>query len=180
MRRLHRSVHVLAAALDHLGNRLAGRRVLNLAAASAFAFRPGSVNPELVIFRCRHPDLLTQKGRKNPALTCKIFAIYRALIMLMYRVTHSRYGTHTLPRESPQSAPGVRQNLILSKLSIPLVAQPSLPSRSLALQASGTTGTDPNHAATSPCTFGSSECCIHKYSHCGCFAAVPSIVESAQ
>ena len=32
---------------------------------------------------------------------------------------------------------------------------------SLALQAAGTTGTEPNQAATSPCTLGASECSIH-------------------
>ena len=52
------------------------------------------------------------------------------------------------------SASGVRQNLILSKFSMPLVLQPSAPSSSLFSQAAGTAGTEPNHAATSPCTFG--------------------------
>ncbi len=61
----------------------------------------------------------------------------------------------------PQSAVGVFQKAILSKFSIPLVAQPVSVSSSLPVQAAGTAGTDPNQAARSPWSLGSSECSNH-------------------
>ena len=48
------------------------------------------------------------------------------------------------------AATGVRQKWILSKFSKPLIAQPSSVSSSLPVQAAGTDGTEPNHAARSP------------------------------
>src|SRR5678816_2526285 len=77
-------------------------------------------------------------------------------------------------------ASGVRQNLILSKLSMPLVLQPSAPSSSLPVHAAGTTGTEPNHAATSPCTFGLIDHSSHLYAQFGCLAVACIIVVSAQ
>src|SRR4029450_3872973 len=76
-------------------------------------------------------------------------------------------------------ASGVRQNLILSKLSMPLVLQPSAPSSSLPLHAAGTTGTEPNHAATSPCTFGLIAHSSHLEAPFGCLPRAASIVVSA-
>src|SRR4029453_9911603 len=73
---------------------------------------------------------------------------------------------------------GVRQNLILSKLSMPLVLQPSARSSSLPLPPAGTTGTEPNHAATSPCTFGLIDHSSHLYAQFGCLALAGSIVGS--
>ena len=69
------------------------------------------------------------------------------------RVTQRLYGTQPSTCDA-HLASGVRQNLILSKFSMPLVLQPSAPNNSLPSQAFGTTGFEPNHAATSPCTFG--------------------------
>src|SRR4051812_19410350 len=75
---------------------------------------------------------------------------------------------------------GVRQNLILSKFSKPLVLQPSAPSSSFPSQAFGTVGFEPNHAATSPCTFGEMDHSSHLYAQFGCFAPAASMVVSAQ
>src|SRR4030095_5186266 len=77
-------------------------------------------------------------------------------------------------------ASGVRQNLILSKLSMPLVLQPSAPSSSFLSHAAGTTGTEPNHAATSPCTFALIDHSSHLYAQFGCLALACIIVVSAQ
>src|SRR4026207_1220015 len=63
---------------------------------------------------------------------------------------------------------------------LPLVSHPLSPSSALALQASGTTGTEPNQAARSPCTFLLIECSIHMYAQFGCGASACIMVVSAQ
>src|SRR5262245_1772170 len=63
---------------------------------------------------------------------------------------------------------------------IPLVLQPSSVRSLLPLQAAGTAGTEPNHAARSPCSFGLTECSIHMYAQLGCGAFTCNIVVSAQ
>src|SRR5438067_2270240 len=83
------------------------------------------------------------------------------------------------PAVLPQSAVGVFQNAILSKLSDPLSLQPVGPSSALPVQADSTTGTEPNHAARSPCSFTSSECSIHLYAQLGCGASMCIMVVSA-
>src|ERR1700687_4507583 len=80
----------------------------------------------------------------------------------------------------PQSATGVRQKETLSKWPTPLVAQPVSVSSGLPLQASGTTGTEPNQAARSPCSFVSRECSIHLYAQLGCAALLCITVVSPQ
>src|SRR6187551_1773463 len=74
---------------------------------------------------------------------------------------------------------GVRQKWIFSKFSMPLVLQPSAPSSAWFSHAPGTAGTEPNHAATSPCTFGVSCQSSHLYAQFGCFALACIIVVSA-
>src|SRR3990172_11256984 len=77
-------------------------------------------------------------------------------------------------------AVGVRQNQIFSKLSKPLVAQPSSVNNALPLRAAGPEGTEPNQDARSPCSFGFSECSSHLYAQFGCSASACIIVVSAQ
>src|SRR5262245_54528924 len=66
-----------------------------------------------------------------------------------------------------------------SKLSNPLVLQPSGPRSALPSHAAGTAGTEPNQEARSPCTLALSDHSIHRYAQFGCFASVASIVVSA-
>src|SRR5262245_59540766 len=63
---------------------------------------------------------------------------------------------------------------------MPLVLHPSAPNKSLPSQAFGTTGFEPNHAATSPCTFGEIDHSSHLYAQFGWRAPVASMVVSAQ
>src|SRR3954451_13815912 len=63
---------------------------------------------------------------------------------------------------------------------MPLVAHPWSVSSSLPLQAAGTDGTEPNHAARSPCSLGESECSSHRQAQLGCSASACRIVGSTQ
>src|SRR6187401_1459205 len=63
---------------------------------------------------------------------------------------------------------------------MPFVLQPSAPNNSLPSQAFGTVGTEPNHAATSPCTFGEIDHSSHLYAQFGWRAPTAIIVVSAQ
>src|SRR5262249_31875788 len=80
-------------------------------------------------------------------------------IMAIKSFAHCEYGT-PFPSCS-HLAVGVRQNQILPKFSYALVAQPVSVRSALPLQAVGTVGTEPNHDARSPCSFGLSECSSH-------------------
>src|SRR6187455_961912 len=59
---------------------------------------------------------------------------------------------------------------------MPLTLQPSAPNNSLPSQALGTTGFEPNQAATSPCTLGEIDHSIHAYAQLGCLAPSAGMV----
>src|SRR5688572_22011121 len=63
---------------------------------------------------------------------------------------------------------------------MPFALQPSAPNNSLPSQAFGTTGFEPNQAATSPCTFGEMDHSSQRYAQLGCLAPVAIMVVSAQ